>query len=442
MTVVGLARTGLAVAKLLWTKGAKVTVTDSRTEAEVFQYLNELPPQVDVRLGGHPPEVFTAADTIITSPGVPFNIPPILQAQEAGVRVISELELAYRLTNVPIIAITGTNGKTTTTTLIGNLLNKAGKQVFVGGNIGVPLAEEVLSASKRDFWVAEVSSFQLEGISLFRPSIAVLLNISPDHLDRYASFDDYVAAKAKLFVNQTPQDTAIINADDEVARRIAPEIRAHKLFFSRKQSLDEGIMLDGDWVVSRLSGRQTQICPVNEIKLLGLHNLENILAAVAVACLCGLKAKTIRQELSRFSGLEHRSEPVAEINGVRFINDSKATNVGAVIKSLESFEAPLTLIAGGKDKGGDYSPLADIIKRKVKRLILIGQARDKIARALPGFEPIQLADSLQAAVEMAFSQAEPGEIVLLSPACASFDMFDNFEQRGQVFKQAVKELCH
>lgn len=440
MTVVGLARTGLAVAKLLWTKGAKVTVTDNRTEAELYQFLNQLPPEVDVCLGEHPSEVFTSADTIITSPGVPFNIPPIEEARQAGVGVMSEVELAYRLTSVPIIAVTGTNGKSTTTTLIGNLLAGGHKKVFVGGNIGVPLAEGVLSASKRDFWVAEISSFQLEGTVLFRPSIGVLLNVTPDHLDRYASFEEYLEAKTKLFANQTPKDVAVINADDEIIKRITPEIKARKVFFSRTKAVDEGIMLQDGWIISRLGGRKTQICPVAELKLRGVHNLENVMAAVAVASLCGIKTKTIRQELNRFCGLEHRLERVAEIKGVEFINDSKATNVGAVIKSLESFEAPIVLIAGGKDKGGDYSPLAEIIRDKVKLLILIGHAKEKIAQACAGFAAIKTADSLEAAVKLAFSNSQTGDVVLLSPACASFDMFENFEQRGEVFKQAVQGL--
>lgn len=440
MTVVGLAKTGLAVAKLLWDKGAKVTVTDAQVEEKLRQYLNQLPPEVELKLGGHPVEAFINADIIVPSPGVPLNIPPIVEARQAGVRVISEIELAYRLTEVPIIAISGTNGKTTTTTLIGNLLTRGKKQVFVGGNIGVPLAEEVLSPVHRDFWVAEVSSFQLEATALFRPSIGVLLNITPDHLDRYASFEEYLQAKARLFINQTPKDLAVINADDEAIRSITPEIRARKVFFSRTQAVDEGVMLDGDWIISRLKGKQTRLCPINEIRLQGLHNLENILAAVAVASLCGIKPEVIREELSQFSGLEHRLEPVAEINGVKFINDSKATNVGALIRSLQSFEVPVILIAGGKDKGADYSPLADVIKRKARLVILIGQAREKISQALAGLEPLA-ADSLEAAVELAYAQAQPGDVVLLSPACASFDMFENFEQRGKLFKQAVSWLA-
>jgi UDP-N-acetylmuramoylalanine--D-glutamate ligase len=440
VTVVGLARTGLAVAKLLWAKGAKVTVTDAQVEEKLQKYLEQLPSGVELKLGGHPTEAFLSADTIVTSPGVPLDIPPMVEARQAGVRVISEIELAYRLTEVPIIAISGTNGKTTTTTLIGNLLAREGKRIFVGGNIGVPLAEEVLSPVQRDFWVAEISSFQLEATALFRPYIGVLLNITPDHLDRYPSFEDYLRAKSRLFVNQTPKDWAVINADDEALRTITPEIKARKVSFSRRQELDEGVMLADDWIISRFSGRETRLCPLGELRIQGLHNLENVLAAVAVAGLCGVKPETIRQELGQFGGLEHRLEPVAEINGVSFVNDSKATNVGAVIRSLESFDVPLVLIAGGKDKEADYRPLADIIARKVKLLVLIGEAREKIHRALAGFEPVVTADSLEQAVELAAASARPGEVVLLSPACASFDMFENYEQRGEVFKQAVNRL--
>jgi UDP-N-acetylmuramoylalanine--D-glutamate ligase len=440
VTIVGLARTGLSVAKLLWEKGAKVTITDAEVEEKLRKYVDQLPREVDLRLGGHPIEVFTDADTIVASPGVPLNIPPILQAKQAGVGVISEIELAYRLTRVPIIAVSGTNGKTTVTTLVGKLLSEGGKRVFVGGNIGIPLADEVQSKVKRDFWVAEISSFQLEGTVLFRPAIGVLLNITPDHMDRYDSFEEYLQAKARMFNNQTPKDFAVINADDEAIASIIPEIKARKVFFSRTKAVDEGVMLAEDWIVSRFGGKEVRICPVNELRLQGVHNLENVLAAVAVARLCKISPQDIRRELNQFFGLEHRLELVDEIIGVKFINDSKATNVGAVIKALESFDAPVTLIAGGQDKGGDYTPLADMIHRKVKRLILIGEAREKISQALAGFEAVEMTDSLEEAVERAFSQTEPGGVVLLSPACASFDMFDNFEQRGEVFKQTVKKL--
>jgi UDP-N-acetylmuramoylalanine--D-glutamate ligase len=440
VTIVGLARTGFSVAKLLLAKGAKVTITDTEVEEKLRRYIDQLPPEVDLRLGGHPPEVFINTDTIVASPGVPLNIPPIQKAKQAGVKVISEIELAYRLTEIPIIAITGTNGKTTVTTLIGKLLEEGGKKIFVGGNIGNPLADEVLSSVRKDFWVAETSSFQLEAISLFRPSIGVLLNITPDHMDRYESFEEYVRAKARLFINQTAKDCAVVNADDEVIAGIIPQIKARQVLFSRTKQLNEGVMLKDGRIISRFKGKETMLCPADEVLLQGVHNMENVLAAVAVASLCGVKPNSIREVLGRFKGLEHRLELVAEINGIKFINDSKATNVGAVVKALEGFDVPLVLIAGGKDKGSDFSPLADIIKRKVSRLILIGKAKDKLKQAVTGFELVETAESLEAAVERGYMCAKPGWVVLLSPACASFDMFENFEQRGEVFKAAVRKL--
>ncbi len=440
MTIVGLARTGLAAAKALLAKGAKVTITDSEVEEKLRNYMQQLPPEVEFRLGGHPDEVFTDADVIIPSPGVPLNIAPIVQAQAAGIKIMSEIELAYRFTEVPIIGITGTNGKTTTTTIIGQLLNAAGKKTFVGGNIGVPLVEEALSPFKKDFWVAELSSFQLESIILFRPHIAVLLNVTPDHLDRYNSFEEYLYAKAQVFSNQTPDDFAALNADDELVEKLAPTIRAKKIFFSRRKKVDEGTMIRNNWIVGRFNGQETKICSLKKIRLKGKHNLENLLAAAAVGMVCGIAPEVIAKCFEKFEGLEHRLEPVANIKGIQFVNDSKATNIGAAIKSLESFDTPVILIAGGKDKGTDYAPLVRMIRQKCKEVILIGQAKNKIRQALGGFKIIKEAETLEDAVGMAFADAELGEVVLLSPACSSFDMFIDFEHRGKVFKEAINAL--
>ncbi len=441
VTVVGLARSGVAAANLLTRLGAKVTVTDIRSEQELGGQIKQLSQPVRLKLGGHPQGVFLQADLIVVSPGIPLNIPLLVEAQRAGIKIIGELELAYQLTTVPFIAVSGTNGKTTTTSLIGGILKTAGFKVTVGGNIGFPMSQAVLQAPDSDFWVAEVSSFQLEAIDGFRPRLAILLNISPDHLDRYAGFEDYAAAKARLFINQTPEDYAILNADDPLVLEAARGTRAQRVFFSRRQILPEGVMVQGGKIMAKWGGVSSEICALDELGLPGVHNLENALAATTAAVISRVSSPLIKKLLSEFKPLEHRLEFVGRVKGIDFINDSKGTNVGAVLKSLESFEQPVVLIAGGRDKGGDYSPLLKLIRERVRNVVLIGETKDKFKAALkPVRKKLHEADSMEEAVYTAFDLARQGDVVLLSPACASFDMFKNYEDRGRVFKAMVLEL--
>jgi UDP-N-acetylmuramoylalanine--D-glutamate ligase len=356
-----------------------------------------------------------------------------------GVRLISEMELAYRHIRVPIIGITGTNGKTTTTVLVGELLKEAGRRPGVGGNVGEPLILFAEGGDRWDILVAEISSFQLEAIEAFRPRTSVLINVTEDHLDRYASYQDYIDAKAKIFLNQTPEDTAILNRDDPVVMRLAETVRARKVFFSLERRLEEGACYDGRRILLRLNGAEESFS-LDDVPLKGIHNVENMMAAVLAARLWGCPPEAIRSVLSRFQGLEHRLEFVREIGGVRFYDDSKGTNVGSVVKSLQSFREPVILIAGGKDKGGDLSPLKEGIRSHVRRMILIGEASGRMAGELGGLTQTSMAASLEEAVLLAYRSAEKGEVVLLSPACSSFDMFKDYKERGRVFKEAVKRL--
>ncbi len=441
VTVMGLARSGIAAANSLIQLGAEVTVTDSKSGHELGGYIGQLPHQVKLKLGEHPLEIFVNADLIVVSPGIPLNTYPILSARRAGVKVISEFELAYRMTDVPFIAVAGTNGKTTTTSLIGELLKVGGFEIVVGGNIGFPLTQEVLREECKDFCVAEVSSFQLEAVDKFCPHIALLLNISPDHLDRYATYEEYVEAKAQLFVNQTANDYAILNADDPLVMKLGQRSRARRILFSRRQSLPEGVMVEGGKIVAKFGGVSREVCDVDQLGLPGVHNLENALAATSASVICGMSSPMIKKVLKSFTPIEHRLEFVAQINGIDFINDSKGTNEGAVQKSLASFQRPVVLIAGGKDKGGDYAGLLDLIRERVRGVVLIGESKNKFKTALkPVKDKLYEAGSMKEAVRTAYGLAQEGDVVLLSPACASFDMFKNYEERGRVFKQSVREL--
>ncbi|MDY7033473.1 MAG: UDP-N-acetylmuramoyl-L-alanine--D-glutamate ligase, partial [Thermodesulfobacteriota bacterium] len=377
---------------------------------------------------------------IVLSPGVSMSLEPIQEAKNRGRMIISEIELAYNFIDAPSIAITGTNGKTTTTTLIGEILRRNHKEVFVGGNIGNPLINCVIDGRKTDYVVAEISSFQLEGIMNFRPKIVVFLNMSPDHLDRYSSYEDYVEAKKRIFVNQRDDDVAVLNADDPlVSNMAAPLGRTKKVYFSRKKKIENGVYLDGNHVISGID--QDVYCYETEgIKIKGCHNIENTMAAIAATETCMCSKEKIKEAVYGFSGLEHRMEFVEEISGVEYYNDSKATNVAAVEKSLESFDRPIILIAGGKDKGTGYETLKDLVMNKVKKLILIGEAKDIIQKSLGCLTTTTRADTLQDAVKNAHSESGLGDVVLFAPGCSSFDMFNNYEERGRAFKTAVREL--
>ncbi len=435
--VVGLARTGAAVARFLSECGARVTVSDSREKELLETFLSKLSTlEITYELGGHGDDTFLAADLIVVSPGVPMNIPALTLARNQGIPVISEIELAYEFIDAPIAAITGTNGKTTTTTLAGEIFRKCGFRTFVGGNIGNPLIDLVISGERTERVVAEISSFQLEGIVHFRPRVAVLLNITEDHLDRYAGYQDYIDAKLRVFANQTADDFAILNVDDPLVAACAGRLAARVVPMSRLKVLEQGIFYQNGVIIFAWDG-QLEHFPIDSFKLRGVHNIDNCMAALATTLLMGCPAAAALAAVAGFSGLPHRMELVATVNGVAYYNDSKGTNVGSVVKSLESFPGNITLIAGGKDKGGEYAPLADLVRERVRHLILLGEARERIRDALGHLTDTILVDSLEAAVQEAHRLAEPGEVVLFSPACSSFDMFRNYEVRGERFISAV-----
>jgi UDP-N-acetylmuramoylalanine--D-glutamate ligase len=435
--VVGLARTGIAAAKFLKARGSLVTTTEVKPKEEMKEAIQALKGMdISTEWGGHQTETFLKQDIIVVSPGVDLNIDPIQKAIKHGVRVVSEIELAYHFIHVPIIAVTGTNGKTTTTLLVGEMLKEDGRKVGVGGNVGEPL---ILFADGKDRWevlVVEISSFQLEAIKDFRPRISVLLNITEDHLDRYPRYDDYIEAKMRVFANQNSGDLAVLNRDDPIVMQLRERVKAKKVLFSLKEKLGEGAFSNGQTIFLRL-GEKGEEYSLAKTPLKGIHNVENMMAALTAARIFGCSKKSIQTVLDRFKGLEHRLEFVREIKGVRFYNDSKGTNVGSVVKSLQSFSEPVTLIAGGKDKNGDLSPLEALIQKRVKHLILIGEAKERMNRELGGLTDTVMAKTMEKAVLLAHQKAKVGEVVLLSPACSSFDMFKDYKERGKVFKEAV-----
>jgi UDP-N-acetylmuramoylalanine--D-glutamate ligase len=438
--VVGLARTGASVARFLAERGARVTVTDKREREAVASFIESLQGRdVTFELGRHGDETFLSADLIVVSPGVPMDIAPLKLAVSRGIPVFSEIELAYRFIDAPIAAITGTNGKTTTTTLAGEIFSACGFKTFVGGNIGRPLIDLVTSGESVDRVVAEISSFQLEGIERFRPRVAVLLNITEDHLDRYASYQEYIDAKVRVFANQSSDDFAVLNVDDPLVAGYAKEISARVVPMSRHAALEQGIFYRDGIITFCWEGRVERF-PTSAFKLRGVHNLDNCMAALATALLMGCDAGSALAAVEAFPGLPHRMELVATVDGVAYYNDSKGTNVGSVVKSLESFPGNITLIAGGRDKGGEYAPLAELVRDRVRRLILLGEAKERIRDALGHLTDTTLVGSLEEAVREAHRLARPGEIVLFSPACSSFDMFRNYEERGERFADLVRSL--
>jgi UDP-N-acetylmuramoylalanine--D-glutamate ligase len=438
--VVGLARTGIAAAKFLKTKGSLVTTTEAQPKEEMKEAAQELKGMgICMEWGGHQIETFLNQDIIVVSPGVDLSIEPIQKAMGEGVRVVSEIELAYPFIHVPIIAVTGTNGKTTTTLLIGEMLKEDGKKVGVGGNVGEPLVLFTDGEDRWDVLVVEISSFQLEAIEDFRPRISVLLNITEDHLDRYARYEDYIEAKVRIFANQNSGDLAILNRDDPIVMQYRETVKAKKVLFSLTKKLDEGAFSNGQSISLRL-GRKEEEYSLSKAPLKGIHNVENMMAALTAARIFGCSKKAIQDVLNRFKGLEHRLEFVREIEGVRFYNDSKGTNVGSVVKSLQSFSEPVILIAGGKDKNGDLSPLKKLVRERVKHLILMGEAKERMTRELGGQTDTVVAKTMEEAVSLAHQKAKGGEVVLLSPACSSFDMFKDYKERGKVFKEAVHRL--
>jgi UDP-N-acetylmuramoylalanine--D-glutamate ligase len=494
VTVVGLARSGVGAANLLSELGADVTVTDIKTERELKDYVAALSPSVRLALGAHPGDIFVKTDMVVVSPGVRLDIKPLLEAKSKGIPVIGELELAYRIAtngsdDPPIppllnpgkggfLAVTGTNGKSTTTALLDFMIGKAGFRAVLGGNIGNAVTEEIRKAlsvirlrrSKElkdaasrgghfvtdaprftdiDFIVVEVSSFQLESTEDFRPKVAAIINITPDHLDRYHLLKEYSDTKAKIFGKQREEDFLVLNADDPETMRVASEklkeksVKPRVFYFSRREEV-EGLYYKDGRIYCNLPDIPftpgSSLITADEIRIKGVHNLENAMAASAMALLAGCPAQAVIESLKEFGGLEHRLEFVRELKGVRYFNDSKGTNVGAVLKSLEGFSQPVILIAGGRDKAGDFSQLRRLVKEKVKALVLIGEATEKMRRALGDVAYTVGAADLRDAVHISQNMSSEGDAVLLSPACASFDMFMDFEDRGRQFKKIVMEL--
>ena len=440
ITVLGLGKSGLAAAKLAKKMGADVFVSDSSTSDDIKKSKDILTSiGIEVEIGRHSDNVYKNKALIILSPGIPPDIPILRKAKEENIKVVSEIEFASWFSPAKIVAITGTNGKTTTTILIKNILKEAGYNAIVAGNIGAALSEKVESLSKSDIIVAEISSFQLETIHRFCPFISLVLNITPDHLDRYKNMTNYTHAKSLIFKNQTAKNFTILNYDDPIVRKFENTTKAHVSFFSRKIQTCNAFIKDGK-ISMRTNEEEKKICRVNELRIKSTHNLENMLAVICVASIFKINPAIIKTTLAKFMGFPHKTEFVNKINNVTFINDSKATNVDATKTAIENTLSPIILIMGGKHKGSSYTYLEQAIRNKVKRLILMGEAKDIIKKDIGELVPLTHVYSMDDAVEEAFSLAEPNDTVLLSPACSSFDMFQNYIERGNLFKNAVNAL--
>lgn len=443
--VCGMARSGVSAAQCLYELGARVTISDSKVEEKLAEALQPLE-GMDIRrcLGDQAqPADLESYDLAVTSPGIPMQAPILRAVQAAGVPLIGELELGAQVSRAPLYAVTGTNGKTTTTTLIGEIFRNLGKTTYVVGNIGYPFTACALQCGEEDVAVAEVSSFQLETISTFHPHIAVMCNITEDHLNRHGTMEEYIRVKERIFENMGQGDYAVLNLDDPIVRGMAERIPCAPAFFSRRQEVETGAYLEGEEVVFSLNGHKKRVLRADEIRIPGEHNLENALAATALAMLAGVPAPVVRHTLKTFPGVEHRIETVRTVEGVTYINDSKGTNVDASIRAVRAMKAPTVLLAGGYDKHTDFLPLArEILTSKIHTVVVLGDTAEQIERALRavGFESILHAKTFEEAVLLARSCAREGENVLLSPACASFDMFQDYEERGRVFKEIVSRL--
>lgn len=440
--IIGAARSGLAAAAFLAQKGYEVILTDTnpKNSEKCEEELKNYP--INYLWGEQPDIDEIKPDFLVMSPGVPLSIKPVKRARELGIPVTGEIELAYKNAKAPIVAITGTNGKTTTTTLVGEIFKAAGVETGVGGNIGVSLLNESINISENGVLVAEISSFQLETVETFKPKAAAILNLTPDHLDRHGDMAGYLAAKAKIFAMQDENDYLVLNYDDEYLRPLKEQARTEVLFFSRRHILAQGVYVENGMVRAAWQNKVFDICQVAEIMIKGAHNLENAMAAVALCLAMGVSVEKIAEVLKTFPGVEHRLEPVRTVDGVLYINDSKGTNPDSTAKALESYDRPLVLIAGGKGKGVSFLPLAELIKQKVKAVVLVGMAKYELKEALDivGFGNYVLVESFAETVSQAQQMASAGDIVLLSPACTSWDMFNNYEERGELFKKLVNAL--
>jgi len=441
--VLGAGISGMSVALILRRKGAGVILSDTHSRSELPRDFSPLAEAGAVlALGTQTVGLLDGLDYLVLSPGISIYAPLVEQAMQRGIPVMSEIEVAYHLCRVPMVAITGTNGKTTTTTLVGEMFRQAGRKVVVGGNIGLALSQEVLGVPEDGIVVAEISSFQLEGVSDFRPHIAAVLNITPDHIDRHRTVENYQAVKERIFARQTAADFLILNYDDIAVRQMASRAAAQIFFFSGKEILESGIFVEGGTITLSWQGRTVPVCPVATMKLFGAHNVENALAACAAAYLAEVDTADMAMVLKNFAGVEHRIEPVAAIAGVTYYNDSKATNPEAAIKALEAFSGHIILIAGGRDKKTDLSQFMQLIAAKVDELILLGEAQERFAQAAAeyGIANVHQVADLSTAVTLAHRLAKVPQVVLLSPACASYDMFNNYEERGRIFKEMVCAL--
>lgn len=439
--VCGMARSGIAAAKLLNRLGARVTLQDMKKREEISADVLALEGEgIVLFTGANPDEIACAQDLIVLSPGIPCDLPFIAAAEEAGIEVISEVELAYRLTPCPITAITGTNGKTTTTTLTGEIMKTAYSGTAVVGNIGIPYSEEVERLTEKDWVVAEISSFQMEKAKEFHPHISAVLNITPDHLNRHKTMDVYIAMKERVFAKQTAADFCILNHGDETCRKMADKTAAKVFFFDSSETLAEGIYLDGDAIEVRWGAINETLIHVDELQILGVHNYENVMAAAAMAICAGISLDAIRKVLKGFAGVAHRIEYVATVDGVDYYNDSKGTNVDASIRAVLAMKKPIVLIGGGYDKGSSFDEWTKLFPGRVKHLVLIGVTAPKVRASAEkfGFTAISDCETFEEAVALCREKAEDGDCVLLSPACASWGMFDNYEQRGDMFKEQVR----
>ncbi len=441
VTIIGAARSGVAVAELLASRGARVFVSDLQPAGKLQKELQTLAARnISVETGGHTDRAYDCS-LMVVSPGVPGNAPVVIKALERKIRIVSELEAASWFCPCPIVAVTGSNGKTTTTTLIGRILGDAKKKHVVAGNIGTAFSSVVLGLDQTSLAVLEVSSFQLDHCETFRPSVSVILNVTEDHMDRYNhSMEQYAASKARVFMNQEKGDTVIYSADDKWTVRTIGAARCRKLPFSYHRSFSEGAFAENGELTLSLGGKRSKVVPLNEISIKGIHNAYNAMAAALVGSLFGASNASIRNTLRNFKGVEHRLEFVKEVNGVRYVNDSKATNVDSVWYALQAFEQPLVVLIGGRDKGNDYGRLKDLVQTRVKAIVAIGESAGKVNEAFNKLTRVVTASSMEEAVRHASGLATKGDVVLLSPACASFDWFQNFEHRGRVFKELVADL--
>jgi len=441
VSIIGAARSGVGAARLLQSQSATVFVSDKEPESKLASHLTGLKAAgIAFETGGHTARVYDCSLMVI-SPGVPSNAPVVAEAQKRGIKVVSELEVASWFCKAPIVAITGSNGKTTTTTLLGRMLGDAKRNHVVAGNIGTAFSSVVQDLTEADVAVLEVSSFQLDHCETFRPKIAVILNITPDHMDRYEnSMEQYSASKARVFMNQTLDDTLLYDADDLQTVKTVVLANGRRIGLSVEKMLVEGAFVEEGQLITMLGGKRTAMLSTKEISIRGTHNLYNAMAATMVAQLLGVSPASIRATLKNFKGVEHRLEYIRELNGVKYYNDSKATNVDSVWYALKAFQEPMVILLGGRDKGNDYSRLVDLVKQNVRAIVAIGESADKVEKAFAAVKPTTKVTSIQGAVATAQRLAQPGDVVVLSPACASFDWFENYEHRGRVFKELVNKL--